>query len=94
MTDQYEQACALVADKGNEYLDFHARRLVEMASHIIMSYLLLTDSQSNSNFIKSTEIFTNKSQAWNEERYAYISNFRPEDMAAFQSIREEHLEEA
>ena len=94
MTDQYEQACALVADKGNEYLDFHARRLVEMASHIIMSYLLLTDSQSNSNFIKSTEIFTNKSQAWNEERYAYISNFRPEDLAAFQSIREEHLEEA
>ena len=94
MTDQYEQACALVADKGNEYLDFHARRLVEMASHIIMSYLLLTDSQSNSNFIKSTEIFTNKSQAWNEERYAYISNFRPEDMAAFESIREEHLEEA
>lgn len=94
MTDQYEQACALVADKGNEYIDFHARRLVEMASHIIMSYLLLTDSQSNSNFIKSTEIFTNKSQAWNEERYAYISNFRPEDLAAFQSIREEHLEEA
>lgn len=94
MTDQYEQACAFVADKGNEYIDFHARRLVEMAAHIIMSYLLLLDSQSEANFIKSTEIYTNKSEAWNNERYSYIINFKQEDLAVFASFKEEKIEEA
>lgn len=89
MTDQYEQACALVVGKGDEYLDFHARRLVEMAAHIIMSYLLLLDSQSEANFIGSAEIYTNKSEAWNNERYAYIANFKPEDLKAFEAIKEE-----
>lgn len=89
MTDQYELACTLVADKGNEYIDFHARRLVEMAAHIIMSYLLLLDSQSEANFIKSAEIFTNRSQAWNNERYSYIANFKQEDLDVFSSMKEE-----
>jgi 3-(methylthio)propanoyl-CoA dehydrogenase len=36
MTEEYERAVALVTDvKDNEYVDFHARRLVEMAGHII-----------------------------------------------------------
>ena len=48
MTEQYENACAFIADKGNEMIDFQARKLVEMAAHIIMSYLLLLDSQSRS----------------------------------------------
>lgn len=89
MTEQYEQACALVVGKGDDYLDFHARRLVEMAAHIIMSYLLLLDSQSEANFIGSAEIYTNKSEAWNNERYSYIANFKPEDIKPFEAIKEE-----
>ncbi len=89
MTDQYEQACALVADKGNEYVDFHARRLVEMASHIIMSYLLLLDSQSEAGFIRSAEIYTGRSEAWNNERYTYIANFNPDDLQYYQAIKED-----
>lgn len=93
MTDQYEQACALVADKGNEYIDFHARRLVEMAAHIVMSYLLLLDSQSEAGFIRSAEIYTHKSEAWNNERYTYIANFKPEDLLPYQAIKEDQIEE-
>lgn len=93
MTDQYEQACALVVGKGDEYLDFHARRLVEMAAHIIMSYLLLLDSQSEANFIGSAEIYTNRSEAWNNERYSYIANFKPEDIKPFEAIKEEKPQE-
>ncbi|MEF9986212.1 MAG: Acyl-CoA dehydrogenase C-terminal domain-containing protein [Bacteroidales bacterium] len=92
MTEQYEQTCALVADKGNEYIDFHARRLVEMAAHIIMSYLLLLDSQSNANFIKSAEIYTNKAESWNTERYSYIANFKAEDLQIFASVKDEKSE--
>lgn len=84
MTNQYEKACAMVADThDNEYIDFHARRLVEMAAHIIMSYLLLLDAQRSDSFVQSAKIYVAKSQAWNKERYDYIENFRPEDLASF-----------
>ena len=44
MKGYYEQARTAVSDmNSNEMLDLHARRLVEMAAYIIMSYLLLFD---------------------------------------------------
>lgn len=91
MTDQYEKACALMVGQCNEYIDFHARRLVEMAAHIIMSYLLLIDSQSSASFIDSAKIYINKSQAWNNERFSYIENFKPEDLESFNAVKEEVL---
>lgn len=90
MTAQYEQACAAVAGKDNEIIDFHARALVEMAAHIIMSYLLIIDSCSDDSFARSAEIFTNKSQAWNNERYSYIVNFKEDELNAFCAIKDEH----
>lgn len=83
MTDRYEEACAMVAGKDNEYVDFHARRLVEMAGHIIMSYLLIIDAQRCADFTKSVKVYTAKAKAWNEERYDYIANFTEEDLANF-----------
>ena len=84
MTDEYEKACAIVAGfQNNEVIDFHARRLVEMAAHIIMSYLLLLDSQRCDDFIASAKIYTDKSQAWNKERFEYISNFDINDLESF-----------
>lgn len=84
MTDEFEKACAVISEiHDNEYLDFHARRLVEMAAHIIMSYLLIIDSQRSDDFISSAKIYIAKSQAWNRERYEYIVNFRPEDLQSF-----------
>lgn len=83
MTDRYEEACAMVAGHDNAYIDFHARRLVEMASHIIMSYLLLMDAQRSDDYVDSLKIYTAKAQAWNSERYTYIANFTEEDMTPF-----------
>lgn len=83
MADQYEQACSMVVGKDNDYVDFHARRLVEMAAHIIMSYLLLFDSQRSEDFVKSFRIYIAKAKAWNDERYGYIANFSEEDIASF-----------
>ena len=41
MREQYEQAVEKVTSSGNnETIDFHARRMVEMAGHIILSHLL------------------------------------------------------
>ena len=83
MTEQYEQACALVAGKDNAYIDFHARRLVEMAAHIMMSYLLIIDASACDNFTASARIYTAKAEAWNHERYQYIANFDENDLADF-----------
>ena len=53
MTALYEEALKTVVDnKNTEYTDFHARRLVEMAGHIIMGYLLLGDTTRNEKFLK------------------------------------------
>lgn len=90
MTAQYEKAVALIAGKDNDYIDFHARRLVEMASHIVMSYLLLIDAQQDDSFDNSLQVFVGKSKAWNDERYTYLQNFSEYQLSSFMAIKEEH----
>ncbi|WP_340111060.1 acyl-CoA dehydrogenase family protein [Maribellus mangrovi] len=56
LTDDYERAVKkVVSTDDNEFIDFHARRLVEMAGHIIMSYLLLLDTNRDERFLKSAQ---------------------------------------
>ncbi len=58
LTEEYDEAVEkVVATKDNEYIDFHARRLVEMAGHIIMSYLLVIDANKEPVFLKSAKAF-------------------------------------
>jgi hypothetical protein len=84
MTQEYEKAVKQVVDvKDNEYLDFHARRLVEMAGHIIMGYLLLLDTERNETFRTSTEIYIRMGRSENKARAEYISNFTIDDLGFF-----------
>jgi hypothetical protein len=80
MTEQYAKAVADVDGKGDEYIDFQARRLCEMAAYIIESYLLVIDAQRSASFLDSAEIFTDKTESWNTERYNYIENSNPEEI--------------
>lgn len=58
LTDEYEQAVnKVVGTDDNEFIDFHARRLVEMAGNIIMSYLLVLDANRDAIFVKSAKNF-------------------------------------
>lgn len=60
LTDDYERAVKKVsATDDNEFIDFHARRLVEMAGHIIMSYLLVLDANRDEQFLKSAQNYLN-----------------------------------
>jgi alkylation response protein AidB-like acyl-CoA dehydrogenase len=84
MTGQYEQAVQFVKDKNdNEYTDFHARRLVEMAGRIIMGYLLLLDAQTGDDFIHSAAIYITRGQAANTAHYTFISNFELDHLSAY-----------
>lgn len=84
MTADYEKAVAIVQQVGdNDYVDFHARRLVEMAGNIIMTYLLLLDSQREESYRESTDVFLKMAYAQNKERLAYIENFELKDVGFF-----------
>ncbi|MEG1574944.1 MAG: Acyl-CoA dehydrogenase C-terminal domain-containing protein, partial [Bacteroidales bacterium] len=84
MTVLYETAVAAVtADKNVEYIDFHARRLVEMAAHIIMGYLLLLDTLRTSSFSRSTEVYIRYGESEVNKNASFIANFSPDDMESY-----------
>lgn len=81
MTALYEEALKAVVDnKNTEYTDFHARRLVEMAGHIIMGYLLLGDTTRNEKFLKSANVYVNFGEAEVEKHHKFIMSFKPDGM--------------
>lgn len=81
MTALYEEALKTVVDNKNaEYTDFHARRLVEMAGHIIMGYLLLGDTTRNEKFLKSANVYVNFGEAEVEKHHKFIMSFKPDGL--------------
>ena len=81
MTALYEEAMKTVVDnKNTEYTDFHARRLVEMAGHIIMGYLLLGDTTRNEKFLKSANVYVNFGEAEVEKHHKFIMSFKPDGL--------------
>lgn len=81
MTQQYADAVqAVMGVDDSKFHDFMARRLVEMAGHIIMGYLLLEDTQSNESFRKSLVVYVKYGQAEVERHASFIGNFQPEQI--------------
>ena len=84
MTGAFEAAVTKVTAVGEtEYVDFHARRLVEMAGYIILGYLLLIDSQRCDRFAKSAEIFVKYGQAKVAGYAAFINDFELKDLGMY-----------
>ena len=84
MTGAFEAAVTKVTAVGEtEYVDFHARRLVEMAGYIILGYLLLLDSQRCDRFAKSAEIFVKYGQSKVAGYAAFINDFELKDLGMY-----------
>jgi len=88
MTEKYEQAVARVTEINatedhNDFLDFHARRLVEMAGYIVMGYLLLNDSQRSEKYITSCEVFVKMGKSKVAEYAEYIASSEMKDLGIF-----------
>ena len=93
MTLRYEEISEKVINlDSSELLDFHARRLVEMAGNIIMGYLLILNSQRDVSFAKSAKLFLNLAASENIEKYNYIDNFEIEDLKLYRLEDSEVLE--
>lgn len=84
MTALYEKAVNdVTALKDVEYLDFHARRLVEMAGYVIIGYLMLLDAQREERFSRAAEIFIKYGQSKVASYAAYIDNFDMKDLGMY-----------
>jgi 3-(methylthio)propanoyl-CoA dehydrogenase len=84
MTEEYEKAVAIVVDtKDLEYLDFQARRLVELAGNIITSYLLVADTNRDESFKKSLEVFVHWARSMNKAHFEFITNFSLDDLGDY-----------
>ncbi len=78
MTATYEEVLAAVTDvKDTAYTDFMARRLVEMAGHIVMGYLLLSDATRNDSFAKSANNYVRFGEAEVARHAEFIKKFNP-----------------
>jgi len=84
MTDEYEQAVAAVTSVNDqEYTDFHARRLVEMAGNIIMGYLLVMDAERDFQYKNCAEIFIRRGEADNKEKAYFIKQSEYKDLGVY-----------
>ena len=81
MAQQYTNAVEAVTGIENpKYVDFMARRLVEMAGYTVMGLLLLDDTTRNDAFRRSLRVFVKLSQAEVAKHADFIANFRPDQI--------------
>ena len=87
MTNAYEKAVAAVEEvrENMEYKDFVARRLVEMAGHIIMGYLLLGDATRTDSFPKSANVYVNYAEAEVVKHATFLENFKVEGLEMYKA---------
>lgn len=85
MIEAYEKAVETVKAVGDtEYVNFQARRLVEMAGHIIMGYLLIYDATNRPElFSKSAHVYVNYGEAQVAANAKFIAEFQPADFANY-----------
>ena len=80
---------ALVFAKGEEneeFVTYHSRRLVEMTTDIIQSYLLLRDAKHDERKMKIAEIFIHKMFPCVEMKMNYILQGKSSVLNNYQSI--------
>jgi alkylation response protein AidB-like acyl-CoA dehydrogenase len=88
MTSLYEEMVNTIVEiKDNEYLDFHARRLVETAGHIVLGYLLLQDTnKAPEEFRRSAEVYINYGEAEVNKMRNFIRNFDIDSLGYYKQV--------
>lgn len=71
------------------FKDFHARRLVETAGHIIMTYLLARQSRECADYANSAHILCKLAEGKIAEAYTYVMNSTTADVALFKAVESE-----
>lgn len=81
MHAELDKAVETVKGMGNdELVDFHARRLVEIAGYTILGNLVLLDAHRSEAFRKSAEVFTAYGEGMVQRHASFIAAFKPESV--------------
>lgn len=85
MADRYEKLVEAVSSpKDEDWLDFHSRRLVESAGHIIMGHLLLQDANKEPElFRRSAEVYIHYGRTEVEKNFNFVAKSRIEDLGYY-----------
>ena len=84
LTQDFEEAVEkVVSVNDNEFIDFHARRMVEMAGYIIMSYLLVIDANRDSSNLRSAQVFNKMAKGEVKARAEFIRASSLEDIGQY-----------
>jgi alkylation response protein AidB-like acyl-CoA dehydrogenase len=85
LTAMYTEMAELVtAQENDEYLSFHARRLVESAGHVILGHLLLQDATLQPEmFRQSAEVYIQYGQMEVVKNHSFVVNSRIEDLKSY-----------
>lgn len=92
MRENYEKAIARVTAGDNEQIDFHARRLVEMSGHLILSHLLLRQAGENQEYVIPAETYIKYAEAQNDAAMKFIENSCCGDIDLYKAVLNESLE--
>ena len=84
MASKYEASTNAVKEaQDQELLDFCARRLVEMAAHIIMGHLMVQDASKSDLFSESAQVYVRYAEAEVEKHINFIRKFDKDDLAYY-----------
>jgi hypothetical protein len=84
MTSKYAACVTQITEaKDQELLDFCARRLVEMAAHIIMGHLMVQDASKSDLFSESAQVYVRYAEAEVEKHINFIRKFDKDDLAYY-----------
>ena len=96
MREEFQKALAKVEEaKDGVYLDFHSRRLVEMAGYIIHAHLLLRMASSEQcgceaeDYKAAATAYVLMGKANNKAHYDYIMSTDPESISIFKTVKGE-----
>lgn len=91
LREGYEKAVERVLVGDAEQIDFHARRLVEMAGHIILSHLLLRQATESDDYKILAEVYIKHTQAQNKAALEFIANSCCGDIDLYKTILKEKM---
>ncbi|MCD8101746.1 MAG: acyl-CoA dehydrogenase family protein [Alistipes sp.] len=92
MREAYEACVERVTAGDNEQIDFHARRLVEMAGHIIITHLLMRQATEADMYRNPAEVYGKLALGKINEAKSYIFNSCCGDIDLFKAVLDEHVE--
>ena len=92
MREEYEQAIATVTAGNGEQIEFHARRLVEMSGHLVLSHLLLRQAGECDDYVVPAQTYIKYAQAQNKAAAEFIRNSCCGDIDLYKAVLEAPVE--